>query len=46
MALWNILIILFLFIFGGYIGGLEEFSNYGDRLNTKDPDNCADVKFE
>lgn len=40
VSLWNFGIIIFLYVFGGYIGGLESFSYYGDQLNTKDPQEC------
>lgn len=51
ISLWNFIIILTIYIFGGYIGGLESFSYYGDKLNTgyaddrcKELDNIAHYK--
>lgn len=32
VSLWNFIIIIILYMFGKYIGGLEDFSNYGDKL--------------
>lgn len=40
LSLWNFLIIIFLYIFGGYIGGLESFSYYGDSINTEKKEGC------
>lgn len=46
ISLWNFIIILCLFVFGGYIGDLEPFSNYGDKLATTSPnDKCTEVLF-
>jgi len=42
VSLWNFAITILLYIFGGYIGGLESFSYYGDKLGTSDPSNCYD----
>lgn len=42
VSLWNFIVILNLYIFGGYIGGLESFQYYGDRLNTPMPEGCGD----
>lgn len=40
------MIILCLYIFGGYIGGLEDFSNYGDKLATTSPDDKCNNPFD
>ena len=40
VTLWNFSLVIFLYIFGGYIGGLESFSYYGDHLNTAEPNGC------
>lgn len=40
VSFWNSLIILFLYIFGPYVGGLESFNYYGDKLSTTSPDGC------
>lgn len=43
VSLWNFLIILFIFIFGGLVGGLEDFSNYQDISGVTAPgDYCDD----
>lgn len=41
LSLWNFLIILFLYIFGIYIGGLMSFNYYNDKLGTEDKFGCA-----
>ena len=38
MSLYNFLIMLGLFIFGGYIGSLDEFDYYGTKITTTSPD--------
>lgn len=40
VSLWNILVTLFLYIFGPSIGGLYDFSSYGTKVNVSDPGNC------
>lgn len=40
LSLWNFLIILFLYVFGPYIGGLESFNYYGAKINESDPGDC------
>jgi hypothetical protein len=40
LSLWNFLIILFLYVFGPYIGGLESFNYYGIKHNESDPGDC------
>lgn len=42
VSLWNFLIVLFLFIFGGYVGGLEDFSNYQDMSISSPQDYCEE----
>jgi len=42
VSLWNFLLILFLFIFGGYVGGLEDYSNYQDVNMAMPHDYCGD----
>jgi len=41
LALWNFLMVIFLYIFGVYIGGLMSFEYYGHKVTTADPDDCA-----
>lgn len=44
VSLWNILVILFLYILGPYVSQLE-FSYYGDKINTPVPanSNCDEI---
>lgn len=42
VSLWNFFIILFLFIFGGYVGNLEGYSNYQDVNMLSPKDYCDD----
>lgn len=42
VSLWNILVTLFLYIFGTSIGGLYDFSQYGTKVNVSDPNDCKD----
>jgi len=42
VSLWNFFMIFFLFIFGGYIGGLEDFSNYQDMSISSPHGYCDD----
>lgn len=45
ISLWNFLIVLTIYIFGGYIGSLETFSNYGDKLNETPADpRCEELE--
>lgn len=42
ITLWNFLLILILFIFGTYIGGLESFGWYSDKVTAKYKTGCPD----
>lgn len=45
ISLWNFMIVLTIYIFGGYIGSLETFSNYGDKLNESPADpRCTELE--
>jgi len=41
LSLWNFLMVVFLYIFGVYIGGLMSFEYYGHKVTTADPDDCS-----
>jgi len=44
ISFWNFLIILGIYIFGGYFGDLESFSNYGTEIATVSSDDaCEDL---
>ena len=43
VSLWNFLIVLFLYIFGTYIGGLWSFEYYNHLISASDDDNCAET---
>lgn len=45
VTLWNFLVIVILFIFGTYIGALESFNWYSDKVTVKEPENCGTDEF-
>lgn len=47
LSIWNFLVILFLYIFGGYVGGLESFTYYGDYQTMKtDDESTKDCSYD